>query len=223
MIFIFAARHGTAKPGEQLPPEFLGWIFAVIGSALFVIGIAIAICNSDRRPMSFPLRKALLFRARDCLHRMSFRSVRNDSRVFTIVALSRESVRALFAKVPRKPRVVTTSRLLLLGDGPLKNLPKQAPTSKSRNATYSQARQVWFNSHYLGFPFARASRRNCFRAGSFHVQSPRLSSPVGNFDPATTRMTACARGHPDHVLPFLLPGVACPAATGFRSTFTWVA
>jgi hypothetical protein len=43
-IFIFAARHGTPKPGEELPPEFLGWIFAVIGSALFLIGLAMAIC-----------------------------------------------------------------------------------------------------------------------------------------------------------------------------------
>ena len=43
-IFIFAARHGTAKPGEDLPPEFLGWIFAVLGALLFLIGIAMAIC-----------------------------------------------------------------------------------------------------------------------------------------------------------------------------------
>src|SRR4030095_5247924 len=42
-IFIFAARHGTAKPGEDLPPEFLGWIFAVLGSLLFLIGIAMVI------------------------------------------------------------------------------------------------------------------------------------------------------------------------------------
>src|SRR5256714_12085390 len=43
-IFIFAARHGTAKPGEELPPEFVGWIFAVIGSVLFLIGLAMTIC-----------------------------------------------------------------------------------------------------------------------------------------------------------------------------------
>ena len=43
-IFIFAARHGTAKPGEDLPSESLGWIFAVLGSLLFLIGIAMAIC-----------------------------------------------------------------------------------------------------------------------------------------------------------------------------------
>src|SRR5215813_13139689 len=44
VIFIFAARHGTAKSGEELPPEFLGWIFAVLGSLLFVVGIAAALC-----------------------------------------------------------------------------------------------------------------------------------------------------------------------------------
>src|SRR6266550_3155112 len=43
-VFIFAARHGTAKPGEDLPSEFLGWIFAVLGSLLFLTGIAMAIC-----------------------------------------------------------------------------------------------------------------------------------------------------------------------------------
>jgi hypothetical protein len=43
-IFIFVARHGAQKPGEELPPEFVGWIFAVIGSLLFLLGIAIAIC-----------------------------------------------------------------------------------------------------------------------------------------------------------------------------------
>src|SRR5260370_19184040 len=43
-IFIFAARHDTPKPGEELPPEFLGWIFVVLGLLLFLLGIAMAIC-----------------------------------------------------------------------------------------------------------------------------------------------------------------------------------
>ena len=38
-IFIFAARHGTSKPGEELPPEFLGWIFVGVGSFLFYSGL----------------------------------------------------------------------------------------------------------------------------------------------------------------------------------------
>jgi hypothetical protein len=35
VIFIFAARHGTAKPGEELPPEFVGWICVGVGTFLF--------------------------------------------------------------------------------------------------------------------------------------------------------------------------------------------
>ena len=95
VIFIFAARHGTAKPGEELPPEFLGWIFAVIGLVLFVIGIAITIfilvagrCLSRRKRYSFALVMACI----ECLF-VPFGTILG---VFTIVVLSCESVRGLF-------------------------------------------------------------------------------------------------------------------------------
>jgi hypothetical protein len=96
-IFIFAARHGTAKPGEDLPPEFLGWIFAVLGSLLFLMGIAMAICIliagqslALRKRYSFILVMACI----ECLF-IPFGTILG---VFTIVVLSRESVRALFSK-----------------------------------------------------------------------------------------------------------------------------
>jgi hypothetical protein len=95
-IFIFAARHGTAKPGEDLPPEFLGWIFAVLGSLLFLIGIAMAICIliagrslALRKRYSFVLVMACI----ECLF-IPFGTILG---VFTIVALSRQSVRGLFS------------------------------------------------------------------------------------------------------------------------------
>ena len=95
-IFIFAARHGTARPGEDLPPEFLGWIFAVLGSVLFLIGIAMAICIlitgrsiALRKRYSFVLVMACI----ECLF-IPFGTILG---VFTIVVLSRESVRGLFA------------------------------------------------------------------------------------------------------------------------------
>src|SRR5262245_34860617 len=97
VIFIFAARNGTAKPGEELPPEFLGWIFAVVGLLLFVIGIvmAITILIAGR---SLALRKrytcALVIACIECLF-VPFGTILG---VFTIVALSRESVRTLFSK-----------------------------------------------------------------------------------------------------------------------------
>lgn len=101
VAFVFAARNGTAKPGEELPPEFLGWIFAVLGFFLFVFGIvmAIGILIAGR---SLALRKrytfALVVACIECLF-VPFGTILG---VFTIVTLSRESVRALFAKETAK-------------------------------------------------------------------------------------------------------------------------
>jgi len=96
-IFIFAARHGTPKPGDELPPEFLGWIFVGVGSFLFLLGVAMAICIliagrclSRHRFYSFALVMACV----ECLF-IPFGTILG---VFTIIALSRESVRALFSK-----------------------------------------------------------------------------------------------------------------------------
>ena len=98
-IFIFAARHGTPKPGEELPPEFLGWIFIVIGSVLFLLGIAMAICIliagrclSRHRYYSFALVMACI----ECLF-VPFGTILG---VFTIITLSRESVKAFFETTP---------------------------------------------------------------------------------------------------------------------------
>ena len=95
VVFIFAARHGTVKPGEELPPEFLGWIFAVLGSLLFVVGLVMAICIliagrslALRRRYTF----ALVIACIECLF-FPFGTILG---VFTIVALSRESMKALF-------------------------------------------------------------------------------------------------------------------------------
>jgi hypothetical protein len=97
VIFIFAARHGTAKPGEDLPPEFLGWIFAVLGSLLFLMGIAMAICILIAG-RSLALRKrysfAFVMACIECLF-IPFGTILG---VFTIVVLSREPVRGLFSK-----------------------------------------------------------------------------------------------------------------------------
>jgi hypothetical protein len=94
-IFIFAARHGTAKPGEDLPPEFLGWIFAVLGSLLFLIGIAMAICiliTGRSLALCKHYSFAVVMACIECLF-IPFGTILG---VFTIIVLSRESVRGLF-------------------------------------------------------------------------------------------------------------------------------
>ncbi len=98
-IFIFAARHPAAagpKPGEELPPEFLGWIFAVVGLLLFLLGIAMAICIliagrslAKHRHYWFAFAIACV----ECLF-IRFGTILG---VFTIIVLLRESVKALFA------------------------------------------------------------------------------------------------------------------------------
>ncbi len=100
-IFIFAARHPAAagpKPGEEPPPEFIGWIFAIVGSLLFLLGIAIAICILIAgRSLAKRTRYwfALVVACIECLF-IPFGTILG---VFTIVVLSRESVKTLFSTV----------------------------------------------------------------------------------------------------------------------------
>ncbi len=98
-IFIFVARHGTPKTGEELPPEFLGWIFVGLGSFLFLLGITMAICIliagrclSRCKCFSFTLVMACI----QCLF-IPFGTILG---VFTIIVLSRESVKTLFSTAP---------------------------------------------------------------------------------------------------------------------------
>jgi hypothetical protein len=103
-IFIFVARHGTPKPGEELPPEFIGWIFAVIGSLLFLLGIAIAICilivgRSLAKHTCYWF--AFVVACIECLF-IPFGTILG---VFTIIVLSRESVKELFSTHLVEPKI----------------------------------------------------------------------------------------------------------------------
>ena len=96
-VFIGAARHGTTKPGEDLPPEFLGWIFVVLGSVLFLMGIAMSVCIlMTGRSLALRKRYSFVFvmACIECLF-IPFGTVLG---VFTIIVLSRESVRALLSQ-----------------------------------------------------------------------------------------------------------------------------
>ena len=94
-IFLFAARHGTPKPGEELPPEILGWLFVAFGALFFLAGIAMALCIlfaggslSRRRCYWFAFVVACI----ECIF-IPFGTILG---IFTIIVLSRESVKALF-------------------------------------------------------------------------------------------------------------------------------
>lgn len=102
--FILAARHGTLKSGQEGPPEFLGWIFAGLGSFFFLAGIAVAVCIlvagrslAKRTRYQFTFVVACI----ECLF-MPFGTILG---VFTIIVLSRETVRNLFAVSTTRPSV----------------------------------------------------------------------------------------------------------------------
>jgi hypothetical protein len=94
-FLLYAAEH--PGPGNQEPPPaFLGWIFIAVGAVFFFAGIAMAICIliagrclSRRKGYSFAFVMACI----ECLF-VPFGTILG---VFTIIALSRESVKALFS------------------------------------------------------------------------------------------------------------------------------
>jgi hypothetical protein len=94
-LFIWAAQHPNPKQTGEPPPEFLGWIFIGLGLFFFLLGIAMAICIllagralAKRRRYTFAFVVACI----ECLF-MPFGTVLG---VFTLIVLSRESVKALF-------------------------------------------------------------------------------------------------------------------------------
>jgi hypothetical protein len=94
-FLLYAAEH--PGPNNQEPPAFLGWIFIVLGVTFFLAGITMAICIliagrclSRRKAYSF----ALVIACIECLF-VPFGTILG---VFTIVTLSRESVKALFER-----------------------------------------------------------------------------------------------------------------------------
>jgi hypothetical protein len=93
-FLLYAAGHPGAN-NQEPPPAFLGWMFIVLGAVFFLAGVTMAICIliaarclSRRKGYSF----ALVIACIECLF-IPFGTILG---VFTIVALSRESVKALF-------------------------------------------------------------------------------------------------------------------------------
>ena len=94
-FLLYAAEHPT---NQEPPPAFLGWMFIVLGAVFFLAGVTMAIsiliagrCLSRRKGYSFTLVIACI----ECLF-VPFGTILG---VFTIVALSRESVKASFERV----------------------------------------------------------------------------------------------------------------------------
>jgi hypothetical protein len=93
-IFLIVAPEKIESSGEP-PPEVVGWLFALLGGAFVLIGWSIAICIilvgrflARRRHYLF----CLIIAGVECIF-MPFGTVLG---IFTILVLSRESVREMF-------------------------------------------------------------------------------------------------------------------------------
>jgi len=121
-LFLFSAGlHGTgiclrraiyrppANPTQEVPPAALGWAFVGLGIFLFLLGVTFALVLalagrslSRRRRYWFAFVVACI----ECIF-IPFGTILG---VFTIIVLSRESVKTLFRQ--RKRRVKTRLRTL---------------------------------------------------------------------------------------------------------------
>jgi hypothetical protein len=93
-IFIYAAAHAHSASGDA-PPAIVGWILLFFGLAFFTAGVAFGVavlwsghCLARRKHYQFSFVMACI----ECLF-LPFGTVLG---VFTIVVLSRESVKALY-------------------------------------------------------------------------------------------------------------------------------
>lgn len=100
LFLIFGTSH--FKGQGELPPAFLGWFFVIFASVFIVLGLTMAIfilingqCLAKRSHFMFCQVMACV----ECLF-MPFGTVLG---VFTLIVLSRESVRLRFGPSPSAP------------------------------------------------------------------------------------------------------------------------
>ena len=94
--FMLYAAHHPGPSNQEPPPAILGWIFIVFGALFFLAGLAMAICiliagRSLARQRRYWF--AFVMACIECLF-MPFGTILG---VFTIIVLSRESVKTLFS------------------------------------------------------------------------------------------------------------------------------
>ena len=94
--FMLYAAHHPGSNNQELPPAILGWIFIVLGALFFLASLAMAICILVAgRSLARQRRYWFAFVAAciECLF-VPFGTILG---VFTVIVLSRESVKTLFS------------------------------------------------------------------------------------------------------------------------------
>ena len=102
-VFVALSHHPPTNPAQQPPPAALGWAFVVLGIFLFLLGVVFAIVLAFAG-RSLSRRKhywfAFIVSCIECLF-VPFGTILG---VFTIIVLSRESVKTLFSSAAEASR-----------------------------------------------------------------------------------------------------------------------
>ena len=105
-VFVALSHRPPTNPTQQLPPVALGWAFVGLGIFLFLLGVAFAVVLalagrslSHRTGYWFAFVVACI----ECIF-IPFGTILG---VFTIIVLSRESVKTVFSIVPAHVRSQT--------------------------------------------------------------------------------------------------------------------
>ena len=102
-VFVALSHHPPTNPAQQPPPAALGWAFVVLGIFLFLLGMVFALfltfagrSLSRRKHYWFAFVVACI----ECIF-IPFGTILG---VFTIIVLSRESVKTLFSSAAEASR-----------------------------------------------------------------------------------------------------------------------
>jgi hypothetical protein len=95
--FMLCAAHHPGPTNQEPPPAIVGWIFVVLGASFFLACLAMAICILMAGRSLARQRRYLFAFVIACLECFFIPPFGTILGVFTIVVLSRESVKALFS------------------------------------------------------------------------------------------------------------------------------
>jgi cytochrome bd-type quinol oxidase subunit 2 len=94
--FMLYAAHHPGPTNQEPPPAIVGWIFVALGALFFFAGLAMAICILMAGRSLARQRRYLFAFVIACLE-CFFIPFGTILGVFTIIVLSRESVKTLFS------------------------------------------------------------------------------------------------------------------------------
>jgi hypothetical protein len=95
LAMLFSPEFFDAKPGAQPPPQFIGWLFTFLGGFMFLTGEAIAVCIIIAGRFIARRKRYWFIFVMACIECVFF-PFGTVLGVFTIITLSRESVKKLF-------------------------------------------------------------------------------------------------------------------------------